>query len=286
MEMLQSYGLSTPTLSVLVEGKLLVAGQPHWLLVQRAEYALDLADTLGLRALPPRLSVPVLILDGCTNLVALPEGLDVVDLSMRGCVSFETWPATMRGDLARMDLHGCVSVRRLPEALRSVVHLDLSGCIELTELPEHLVVTGSIDLADTEIRRLPPGVEGATIKWRGVTVPARVALDPESITMREVVRENNAERRRVLVERMGYDRFMSESQADVLDRDHDAGGPRELLGVYIGEGETLVCLSVRCPSTGDRYMLRVPPELDSCHDAAAWIAGFDDPAEYAPVKET
>lgn len=148
------------------------------------------------------------------------------------------------------------------------------------------MVTGSIDLADTEVRRLPPGVEGATVKWRGVTVPARVALEPESITMNDIVMEANAERRRVLVERMGYRRFIAESDASIRDRDRDAGGPRELLSVDLGTDGPLVCLSVRCPSTGDRYMLRVPPTVRTCHEAAAWIAGFDDPADYAPVKET
>ena len=286
MKMLQAFDLKTPTVAVLVEGKLLVEGKPHWLLAHQARYAIDLTGTAELRELPPRLSVPVLILDDCTNLVALPEDLDVIDLSMRGCVSFERWPMRMRGHFARINLRGCVGLRNLPDALCSVAHLDLSGCAEITELPEHLIVTGSIDLADTEVRRLPPGVEGATVKWRGVTIPARVALDPESITMNEIVMEANAERRRVLVERMGYRRFIAESDANIRDRDRDAGGPRELLSVDLGDDGWLVCLSVRCPSTGDRYMLRVPPTVRTCHEAAAWIAGFDNPADYAPVKET
>ena len=280
MKMLEPYGLNPPRIAVVVDGKL------RWSVRGEDRYAVDLTGSVELRSLPAGLSVPVLILDDCTNLVALPDGLDVLDLSMRRCVSFERWPTWMRGELARMDLRGCVSLRRLPDALRSVAHLDLSGCPEITMLPEHLVVTGSIDLADTDITRLPRGVEGATIKWRGVTIPARVALHPESITMDEIVRETNAERRRVLVERMGYDRFIAESDAQIRDHDRDAGGHRELLRVELSKDEALVCLSVRCPSTGDRYMLRVPPTVSTCHEAAAWIAGFDDPAAYAPVKET
>ena len=280
MKPLQPIDLSTPAVAVIVDGHLRLSFS------NADRYALDLSGSVQLRSLPAGLSVPVLVLDGCPNLTALPEGLDVRDLSMRDCVSFERWPSWMRGHVARMNLSGCVSLRVLPDALRSVGHLDLSGCIELARLPEHLVVTGSIDLADTQVTRLPPGVEGATIKWRGVPIPARVAVDPTSISMADVVAEANAERRRVLIERMGYDRFVAESDARLVDADTDPGGRRELLRVALPEGEPLVCLSVRCPSTGDRYMLRVPPEVTRCHQAAAWIAGFDDPAAYAPVKET
>ncbi len=280
MKHLTSHGLDTPRFAVLLDGHL------RWTPPSEDRYALDLTGTVGLRSLPAGLSVPVLLLDDCPNLAALPEGLDVVDLSMRDCVSFERWPRWMCTELARLDLSGCTLLRRLPERLGSVGHLDLSGCIELARLPGGLRVTGSIDLADTQISHLPPGVEGAIIKWRGVTISARIALDPASITMADVVGEANAERRRVLIERMGYERFIAESAAVVLDRDSDAGGHRELLRVDLADDEGLVCLSVRCPSTADRYMLRVPPAVTTCHQAAAWIAGFDDPADYAPIQET
>jgi hypothetical protein len=48
----------------------------------------------------------------------------------------------------------------------------------------------------------------------------------------------------------------------------------------------MVYLSVRDPSTGRGYLLRVPPTMETCHQAAAWTAGFDDPADYRPVAET
>lgn len=47
-----------------------------------------------------------------------------------------------------------------------------------------------------------------------------------------------------------------------------------------------VCVSVQCPSTGRRYLIRVPPNTRTCHQAAAWIAGFDDPRKYNPIIET
>jgi|GEM_PF-5634718 len=50
--------------------------------------------------------------------------------------------------------------------------------------------------------------------------------------------------------------------------------------------EHLVGLNCRCPSTGREYLLRVPPMTKTCHEAAAWIAGFDDPRDYHPDQET
>ena len=52
------------------------------------------------------------------------------------------------------------------------------------------------------------------------------------------------------------------------------------------DDEDLVTLSVKCPSTAHSYMLRVPPSMKSCHQAAAWIAGFDNPDDYKPLAET
>lgn len=45
-------------------------------------------------------------------------------------------------------------------------------------------------------------------------------------------------------------------------------------------------LECRCPSTGRQYLLPVPPSIRTCHAAAAWMAGFENPHDYAPVLET
>src|SRR5205807_2217177 len=106
------------------------------------------------------------------------------------------------------------------------------------------------------------------------------------ITLEELLQEKNAERRRVLLDRFGIARFMKETKAEVLDEDEDPGGKRQLLRVDLQEDEPLVTLSCLCPSTARQYFLRVPPDMTSCHQAAAWIAGFDDPADYQPILET
>ena len=80
-----------------------------------------------------------------------------------------------------------------------------------------------------------------------------------------------AELRRVLLERMGYARFMEEAKAEILDTDTDAGGERKLVRVPLPRDEDLVCVMVRCPSTGREYVIRVPPATRSCRKAAARV---------------
>lgn len=84
--------------------------------------------------------------------------------------------------------------------------------------------------------------------------------------------------------RMGYDRFLDLANPTVLDE--DLGGNRQLLKIVIPQDEDLVALSVSCPSTARRHVIRVPPRMTTCRQAAAWIAGFDNPDDYKPLFET
>ena len=160
-------------------------------------------------------------------------------------------------------------------------------CSRLTTLPEGLQVGSWIEIAGSGITALPRSLAGVRLRWHGVTIDERIAFHPETIAADEVLAEENAELQRVLLERCGLERFMLEAQAEVLDADHDAGGVRKLLHVPLGEEEEpLVCVMVHCPSTGGRYLLRVPPNMKTCHQAVAWTAGFDDPKLYHPVAES
>ncbi|HLK60116.1 MAG TPA: hypothetical protein VKU00_26380, partial [Chthonomonadaceae bacterium] len=156
----------------------------------------------------------------------------------------------------------------------------------LNALPQGLQVTSWLDLANTGIRALPDSLAGVQLRWRDVLVDERVVLRPETITKEDVLGAPNAELRRVLMERMGFEKFMQQAKAEILNTDRDPGGERRLLHVPMLGDEDLVALSVFCPSTGRQYILRVPPNIKTCHQAAAWIAGFDNPNDYRPVMET
>jgi hypothetical protein len=250
------------------------------------EYKLDLQDCVALTTLPAGLRVPVLVLSGCRRLRALPEGLAVYFLDLAGCTAFERWPTHGSLSVGRLSLRGCERVTSLPRWIREIGQLDVGGCPRLTALPDGLRVTGWIDVAGSGLTRLPKASRGVELRWRGVPIDERLAFRPETITPHEVIDEPNVERRRVLLERCGYERFLRAARADLLDADTDAGGERRLWRVPMPRDEDVVCVAVNCPSTGKRYVLRVPPTTRTCRQAIAWIAGFDDPNLYAPVAET
>lgn len=252
----------------------------------RITFRLDLTGCTQLIRLPTGLKVGSLILSSCTALRALPEGLDVYFLDISGCTRLDDWPHQASVRIGGLNAQGCVQLRSLPPWLTEISRLDVRGCISLGALPEGLRITSWIDLADTRIQTLPEASQGVQIRWRGVPINERVAFQPETITATEVLQEGNAEVRRILLERMGYERFLSQARAKVVDADTDPGGERRLLQVPLPNDEDLVCLAVYCPSTGRQYMLRVPPTMRTCHQAAAWIAGFDNPNDYKPLKET
>ncbi len=98
--------------------------------------------------------------------------------------------------------------------------------------------------------------------------------------------EENAEVRRVMLERMGHERFMADLGAEPLHR--DACG--ELFRVDLENDEPLVLVRV-VNSTPEpdgkrkKYVLRVPPHIQTAREAVAWTFGVP-PEMYAPIAET
>jgi hypothetical protein len=252
----------------------------------RIDGRLVLNNCLGLTELPEGLSAGSISLRNCSSLWALPENLSTWFLDLTGCARFEFWPKHGTIHHGALILRGCVGLRSLPPWLGRLSQLDLAGCVQLREIPNGLTVSSWVDIGGTGITALPPSMAGAPLRWRGVRVDERIAFHPEQLTAQEALAEKNAERRRVMIERMGYLRFAQEAKAKIMDEDKDRGGTRQLLLIDLEADEPLVGLSCSCPSTGRRYLLRVPPKMKTCHQAAAWMAGFDDPAKYHPEIET
>lgn len=255
----------------------------------KVQQKLDLTSCTFLESLPEGLTVNSLQLQGCTGLRALPERLDVWFLGLSGCWALEHWPASARVRSGQLALPGCVALQSLPESLGRLSALDVRECPQLTSLPSGLEVTGWIDLAHsglTSEESIPESMGVAQLRWSNVPIDRRIAFHPELITPDEVIAEENAELRRVLIDRYGYGRLLADLNAEVLDADTDPGGARQLLRVALQDDEDLVAMSCHCPSTGRQYVIRVPPTTKSCRHAAAWIAGFDDPDDYQPLMET
>jgi len=237
-----------------------------------------------MRTLPPDLNVPILLaLDESTRLIGIPEQ-HVTYLFLKGCTALKSLPDILEADT--LDLSGCTGLRWNEFALVDVRKLVLCDCVQLNYLPGWLTVTEEIDIANTGITELPRWLNHCRLLWRGVYIDERIAFHPESIRSKEVLRELNVERRRVMLERIGYEKFLADVRHKTLDRDTDPGGERRLLCFTFSDSEELRILSVECPSTDRRYFIRVPPWVNTCPQAAAWIAGFDSEKEYQPIVET
>lgn len=252
----------------------------------KVDFRLDLSNCTRLRELPRGFRTGSLVLNGCVSLETLPENISVYFLDLRGCTLFHAWPQGGEIRMGNLNISGCARLESLPDWIGALSQLDVSGCSSLRALPETLRVSSWIEVADSGLSELPPSLRQAPLRFRGVPVSYREVFECESLSPLDVLGESNAERRRVLLELLGYERFIQEANAQTLDADSDAGGERKLLRVELQDDEPLVVLAVFCPSTGHQYTLRVPPQTSSCRHAAAWIAGFDNPDDYAPLKET
>ena len=260
-------------------------------------YRLDVSDCRELTHLPARLrigptgqlrgpsTIGSLIARNCTALEFLPDDLDVCHLDVSGCTRLVGWREGATARVERLLARGCARLTALPRQL-ALTRLDISNCVNLRALPAGLLVRSEIEVANTGLTDLPQSLRNVRLLWRRVPIDYRIAFDPTSITVEEILAESNSALRQVLLERFGLERFITSAHAQVLDVDRDAGGERKLLRVPLEGDEDLVCVLVNCPSTGRRYILRVPPTMKTCRAAIAWTAGFDDPDHYCPMDET
>ena len=188
----------------------------------------------------------------------------------------------MRVD-GHLNLSGASGIYNLPENL-TCESLDISDCVNLTSLPKGLHVTRWIELAGSGITSLGKG-HGFVLRFQGVRVTDRIAFESDALSGQDILNVENIELRRVLIERLGYEKFVQQVGGLIRDRDKDVGGERQLVNIPFEDDEALMILKVICPSTGHTHVLRVPPYMQTCHQAAAWIAGFDNPNDYSPLIE-
>lgn len=122
--------------------------------------------------------------------------------------------------------------------------------------------------------------------WHGITVPKHVIVEPELITLKSIKRQRNAEIRRILLDRYGFERFITDSGAIPIHADRFG----TLYHVDFNNDETLAVVSVlnNTPEPGGerkRYLLRVPPYIMTAKSAVAWTFGCLE-KDYNPTQET
>ena len=155
--------------------------------------------------------------------------------------------------------------------------------------------------------------------WHGVRVPEYVIERPSEITVDKINAENNAEVRRVMIERFGQDHYLLESNAKQIHRDKfgvlyrkDIIGDEALTMVRVlnstpeDEGsmdrdEALCVFDPHTPVCHDGamlplesvpqslrfkdYFIRVPPAMKRSRQAIAWTFGMKE-KEYNPCFQS
>jgi hypothetical protein len=171
------------------------------------------------------------------------------------------------------------------------------------------IVSDRPEVIRKDDRHRPHCEDGPFLRWRdgwalyairGTRVPADVIENPASVTVERINAEQNAEIRRVMLERYGWGRYIEDSGAKELHRDEFGTLYRQELA---GD-EPLVMVAVdnstlEPDGTRKRYFLRVHPELrplradgtmgnpqtPTAHNAVASTFGMTGD-QYHPVLET
>jgi hypothetical protein len=147
--------------------------------------------------------------------------------------------------------------------------------------------------------------------WHGITVTEQIIMHPETLTSEQIRKEQNAEIRRCMVEKMGYRRFVELSEMKVIHTDTlqsrfpslevsdlvDNSDPAALVyseGIEQAElleaallrdfeDRPLRFVRLRCPSTGKQYIQRVAYNETRVYEAVGRSFGLTE-KEYKTGK--
>jgi|GEM_PF-7104197 len=106
-------------------------------------------------------------------------------------------------------------------------------------------------------------------------------LKRKTLEARDILICKNAELRQYLLHEYGFEKFMQEMRGTLLHQD----GSSKLIMIRLEGQEDLKAVRVKDSTTGQYYLLRVPPEVKTCKEAVAWTFGMSA-EEYNPIKET
>jgi hypothetical protein len=122
--------------------------------------------------------------------------------------------------------------------------------------------------------------------WHGVHVTEQIIMRPQTLTVAQITREENAEVRRLMIQRFGFARYIRESGAQLIHTDKrgklwraDRPGDTPILMVEVRNSTPEPDGSVK------DYFLRVPPDMKSATEAVAWTFSMKS-TEWRPRVES
>ncbi|MBI2810736.1 MAG: hypothetical protein HYX67_07915 [Candidatus Melainabacteria bacterium] len=119
----------------------------------------------------------------------------------------------------------------------------------------------------------------------GMTVSPKIILAPESLTIDEIINQYNLEIRRVMLERYGIEKFITNSGAELLNEDECGMLYRMPMK---NDPFNMVRVLNRTPQadgTFRTYFIAVPPNTTTAREAVAWSFQMES-ENYRPTIET
>jgi len=202
---------------------------------------------------------------------------------IQGKVALNRTSLAERLDPKAIDLGLCYGMRRSDWGLTvydaSGVKVVTQGCVKNHQKQGKWLERGKETYYISGVQVSQQIYEGDPSKWDGY----------------DVLRIPNAQLRCSLLNRMGYDKLLEKVKCKVIESCDDGG---QLLEVDTQTAENLHgvdkimrMVKVVCPSTGQTYVLRVPPAIASYDQARQWTFGLrqqsiSEGAHLELVKET
>ncbi len=151
-------------------------------------------------------------------------------------------------------------------------------------------VTATIDEAKRWHNSEAPAVTMADgehfYAWHGTPIPASIVERRNQITPRSIELQPNQELRRIMLELYGMEKYLRKSAAKIIHQDQFG----TLYKKEYGRGEPLTVVEVvnstpEPDGTNRRYLLRVPPVMETAKQAVAWSFGLTA-SQYEPDSES
>lgn len=135
--------------------------------------------------------------------------------------------------------------------------------------------SGRLHSADDAAIAFPDGY--LLYAWKGIFVPARLILEPGRITAKLINAERNAELRRCMIERLGSERYLKDSGANLVGEDTTG----RLWRKEFASGDAWSVVEVvngteEADGSRKRYFLQVPPRCRTAREAVAWTYGLTE----------
>jgi len=178
-------------------------------------------------------------------------------------------------------------VAKLPIDWRKWVHFENAAVHSGPRYmhPEFCIVSDRPERLMVDAQHRPHCDDGPCMRWRdgtaiymvhGVQTPAWIIERPETITAAAIDAEKNAEVRRVMVSKMGMERYLRDGNAKLVHKD-----ARGKLFRKEQAGDEAICMLEVVNSTPEpdgsfkHYMLGVPPTVRTASEAYSWTRPND-----------